>query len=353
MLIVPLQGIGQQVNPFELRKGKNNEQSVNVENESNDTSNFNIKVIEDTLQKPVINTSDEFLEDPSLSSELISEEEEVKEESSVVINPFSLINDTIAIQEVDVDTVESIAELDTTTSFDTLALKENISPPIEKVEPKIPLPKGGNLIVLWLSLLCGLLIAISINSKRNILSDLSKSIRNLNYMKSVQKEQKNGWSISYILFYLVFLLNITIFVRFLCVHFELPLLQYSYVFIGLFILSLIVLRHLSLYVISFMRKRLNEPLQYNFIIISSHILTGLVLLPINLFIAFSSPKIAIFMLYLGIVILVIAYLSRWFRAFLNSLRIILGHSFHFLLYLCSCEIVPILILIGYLRNLIS
>lgn len=352
-------GNAQQVNPFELKEG-NEKKIENQETDSNiDTGNFNVTLIEDSLKKP------EIVEEIISTQEAIVNTNEVEAPAQAIVedtpsnsNPFDLINDTLSGSETSIDTLSEEIEIDTINeSSSAISDTSNISeiPVIEEVKNimKPPVPKERNLFVLWASLFCGLLIAISINSKRNLLNEILKSFRNLSYMKLLQKEQKNGWSIPYILFYVVFLINICIFIRFVCIHYEIPVLQYSYIKIGVAILGLLALRHLSLYIISFMRKRLNEAMQYNFIIISSHIITGLVLIPINLFIAFASPNIAVFILYFGIGFIALAFLSRWFRAFINSLRLILGHSFHFLLYLCSCEIVPVIILIGYLRNLIG
>jgi hypothetical protein len=353
-------GNAQQVNPFELRTGTDTQVNKKDSTSNIDTGNFNITVIEDSLSKPVI-TEDveipEFSVPPVEEPTAISETQEVNEVDENR-NPFALINGTDNDEGIQQDTANTLEIIDTSAiSIDSLGIDQELGVPVEsesiinKKKPEIP--KSRNLIVLWASLFSGLLIALSINSKRNLIVEIWKSFRNLSYMKLLQKEQKNGWSIQYILFYVVFLINISIFIRFLCIHFKLPLLGYSYIKILIFVFAIIAIRHLCIYVISFMRKKLNEIIQYNFIIISTHIFTGLVLIPVNLCLAFASPKIALFMLYAGLSFVTIAYLSRCFRAFMNSLRIVLSHSFHFLLYLCSCEIVPILILIGYLRNLIA
>jgi hypothetical protein len=354
------------VNPFELKEKTESSVSVIKSSQTIDSGDFSVVVIEDSLQQPSINENIEEVPSQEIPVETTIVEatsEIIVNEPDVDINPFELQNqEDSGLGSDNIVADDSIENLDTLSS-DTItsdsiqngALIDEISTIEEsKSAVKVPTPNDGrNLIVFFACLFCGLLIAISLNARNTILSDIWKSFTNLNYMKLLQKEQQNGWSTPYIILYVVYLINVSFFIRFLCVHYELPLMKYSLWKIGLLILALLSLRHLSLYVLTFMRKRLNETLNYNFIIISINIITGLLLIPINLFLAYSGPGIVKVTLFVGIGIMSISFLTRWFRAFINSLRIIIGDSFHFLLYLCSCEIVPIIIMLGYLRNLIS
>ena len=369
---------GQQVNPFELRTSIDSSSIPQDSASSFSTSNGSIIVIEDSLQKPSIlpevetETASTLVNAESVEATVNTEEVspiQVTPEESVASNPFELIqvdgnkevdefiedglppkdsaDSSISLDVIDSSDAESIVPVDVTLD------DESVEQFINK-HNEVPVPaKSKNLLVFWASLFCGLLVAVSLNAKNNILLEIWKSFRNLNYMKLLQKEQKNGWSSPYIILFIVYLINVSIFVRFLAIEYKVPILEYSLWKIGLFITALVALRHISLYVIAFMRKRLSEPLNYNFIIISVNIMTGLLLLPINLFIAFSNDSISSAAISGGIIILCLSLVIRWFRAFVNSLRIIIGDSFHFLLYLCSCEIVPIIIVVGYVRNLIN
>jgi len=102
-----------------------------------------------------------------------------------------------------------------------------------------------------------------------------------------------------------------------------------------------------------LRKRLLDAINYSFIITTINLIVGLILIPINLIIAFGPEFLVNKTIIFGLVIVALTYLLRWLRGFLNSLRIIIGDSFHFLLYLCTCEIVPVMIIIGYVRSLIN
>ncbi len=347
----------QQVNPFEL-KDKSTETSNSPVLESvTDTGDYSVIVVEDSLTQPTINRLEKIEEK--------AEEEAQKERNNNAYNlnetetqvsqknPFELIQEPRQ-KESKLDTISDNILQDTLMTSDTIV--SEIYNSVEEEESTleidvIPIPKERNLIVFFMSLLSGLLIAVSLQSKRNILVEIWKSLRNLSFMKLLQKEQKNGLSTPYIILYFVYLINISFFVRFLCINYEVALFGYSLYKIAFFLFTLIVLRHFSLYVLSFMRTRLNEILQYNFIITTINLIVGVLLIPINLLVAFSNDSLAKFALFFGIGILLTSFLTRWFRAFINSLRVIIGDSFHFLLYLCSCEIVPIIILVGYIRNI--
>lgn len=369
---------GQQVNPFELRTSIDSSSNQQDSASSFSTSNGSIIVIEDSLQKPSIlpeveteaasmAENEETVEDVLVPAE--GSPISVTDDESVPANPFELIRED-ENDEVEDPVEDRLPPKDSSSSSSAIELldssdAESIVPVdvlIDKIDneastskrKEVPVPaKSKNLLVFWASLFCGLLVAVSLNAKNNILLEIWKSFRNLNYMKLLQKEHKNGWSSPYIILYIVYLINISIFVRFLAIKYNVPLFRYSLWKIALVVTVLVSLQHISLYVIAFMRKRLSEPLNYNFIIITINIMTGLILLPINLFIAFSNDSISSAAISGGLIILSLSLVIRWFRALVNSLRIIIGDSFHFLLYLCSCEIVPIIIVVGYVRNLIN
>ena len=293
---------------------------------------------------------------------------EIAPEKQISQNPFELVSRVInqeVIQEIPIsEQSESISNIvidtsseneiinDSLSSNNTVATLEDPLLELESDPNSLPL-KGKNLIVFLITLFCGLILSVAINSNRNILRKIWKSLRNLSYMKLLQKEERNGLSGGFIILYIIYVLNAAIFVRFLCLYYKIPFLNAN-LFGILFVLTLfILLRHLSLVLISYLRKRLPDAINYSFIITTINLILGLVLIPINLLIAFGPDFIANKTIVFGLVIIALSYLLRWFRGLLNSLRIIIGDSFHFLLYLCTCEIVPVMIIIGYVRSLIN
>lgn len=262
----------------------------------------------------------------------------------VVTNPFEL-------QLQDLPTAESSQVQEENLVQDSL--KQESKKTLISTMGSKPKPKANNIFVFWMSLISGLLIAIVLNSKRNIFTKILQALRNSNYLKLLQKEEFNGLNVRFILFNLVYVINMSIFLWFVFVYFEWPVLNYNIFLISIIVLLSVVLKHLSLHVLSYLRKRLPDALNFSFIIILNSSLTGILLIPINLMLAFGPENMFYQLIVAGIILIIISLLFRSFRGFVNSIRIVFNDSFHFLLYLCTCEIVPMLILIAYVRNLIN
>ena len=291
----------------------------------------------------------------------------IEENGQNQTNPFELISkvkDGVIAQETDNPNTSSADTSNSVPIVESLFSKEALAKDSSQVDlknegsslgkiAKPPPAKRKNLIVFLITLFCGLLLSVAINSDRNILGKIGKSLRNLNYMKLLQKEEKNGLSGGFVILHIIYIINAAIFLRFICLYFSIPFMNYNLYGILLTLSILLILRHFSLIIISFLRKRLPDAINYSFIITTVNLILGLVLIPINLLIAFGPEFIVNKTIIFGLVIVALSYLLRWFRGFLNSLRIVLGDSFHFLLYLCTCEIVPVMIFIGYVRSLIN
>lgn len=333
----------QGINPFELRDSTMNE-SVSVIAKDSTSSNSDLEIL-----KTIVGDSQPI--------EIVANEEEVvSDKENASNNPFELVeDDTITLRVDSIIMSTAVIQDQENDSSVGLSPKENQLTMNEKVvsKPIIPLPeKGSNTLAFVIALISGLLLSIVFTSKRSILSEINKSLRNMNYMKLFLKDERNGFSLPFLLLMVIYVLNISVFIRFLSFHFEISILDYSYWYILLFVIVLLIVRHASLTFISYLRKRLPDALQYSFIIMMINTIAGLSILPVNLLIAYGPESMTTRFMYLGIMIIVLLWILKWLQGFLNSIRIIIGDSFHFLLYLCACEIVPILICVGYVRNLI-
>jgi Domain of unknown function (DUF4271) len=87
-----------------------------------------------------------------------------------------------------------------------------------------------------------------------------------------------------------------------------------------------------------------EAARYNFLILVFCCVLGLFLLPANLFLAFRAGSTSFLPFWVAAVILVF-YLFRWGRSIGLFGSFVTKHLFHFLLYLCAVEILPILLII--------
>ncbi|MBK8819463.1 MAG: DUF4271 domain-containing protein [Saprospiraceae bacterium] len=85
-----------------------------------------------------------------------------------------------------------------------------------------------------------------------------------------------------------------------------------------------------------------------FSILSYHVFAGIILLPINLISAFAPDKISVFFIYLSLFFLFIVVLLKIIRGLIISLDFWNNNFFQFFIYLCTFEILPVLILVKFL-----
>lgn len=338
-----MSGSAQAVNPFELQD------SIIIEVESVDRADSTTEAVSETIPVPA--------EELNVSS--IESNKEIAKEDTQAVNPFELVEKDELTSRKDSSLIIGASGSGSIENSKSQVAGEKESETIldeiisEVSQPKVPVPnQSKNILTFIVALVSGLLLSIVFTSKRIILSEINKSLRNMNYMKLFLKDERNGFSLPFVLLMGIYALNVSVFIRFLSIYFEVAILAYNFWFILTVVILLLVVRHLSLTFISYLRKRLPDALQYSFIIMMINTIVGLVLLPINLLIAYGPEAMTTRVMYFGVFLVISLWILKWLQGFLNSIRIILGDSFHFLLYLCACEIVPILICIGYVRNLI-
>jgi len=205
--------------------------------------------------------------------------------------------------------------------------------------------KGSNAFLFWLNLLTAFIIAIVINTQRGALTKITKAITNENVLKLNHREEKKGVNGHYILLYFSFIVNAAIFAYLILYNMYEQSGWYVFQLCFFAILLIYVLRHIFLSFISSSFPIQKEVSLYGFTIQSFNLFIGIVLIPLNLIIAFGPEKIAVSLIYLTIVIVGLLLTLRAFRGLLIASRWISGNIFHFLLYLCAFEILPILLLI--------
>lgn len=87
---------------------------------------------------------------------------------------------------------------------------------------------------------------------------------------------------------------------------------------------------------------------YNYIIANGNKVVGMALTPILFLLVYSPETVKFFSLYTALTILGVAYLYRYVRSAIAANDVILMNKVHFFIYLCSVEIVPVLILLKLL-----
>ncbi len=209
---------------------------------------------------------------------------------------------------------------------------------------------GSNVFLFWLNLFTGLLLAIVINTQRGAISNILKGISNENMLKLNYREDKQGFKAQYILLYISFFINAAIFSYLLLYNiYEMNgILVFQYCLLGVLLLYLV--RHLFLWIVGKSFMILKESSLYGFTILCFNIFIGIVLIPINLIIAFGPEKMSIILIYITVIFIGILFVLRSIRGLIIASKFISTNLFHFLLYLCTFEILPILILIKVIGN---
>ncbi len=229
-----------------------------------------------------------------------------------------------------------------------LEITKKTKPNIRITQKKQFLERNLPFLLLFISLL---ILAFVVGFTKKTITNVIRSTYNENFMKLTNKQSNNGKSTAFLLLYSLFFINLALLI-FLFVKDRSDLhsgLLFMYIFTALVLAYLI--RHIFLFVMGSVFKDIKkEASQYSFTIEVFNICAGLALLPLNFFISFGSEKLAQFCLYLALAIFAIIFIIRTIRAILLSSRYLVRNKFHYFLYLCTCEIGPVFVLIKVLTD---
>lgn len=204
---------------------------------------------------------------------------------------------------------------------------------------------SSNTFIFWLSLLAGVLLAVVINIRRNTITRIAKSLLNENILKYNHREEKQGLSGYYLMLYSVFFITASIFLYLVAIHYGQPMGIKTFGTCAAAILAAYLSKHLVLKCVGLIYPVERESSLYGFTIETFNIIVGLLLLPLNLIIAFGPIAFSEIFLYLSLIIMFLLLVLRSFRGVLIATSYIQKYIFHFFLYLCVVEIVPVLLLI--------
>jgi hypothetical protein len=219
------------------------------------------------------------------------------------------------------------------------------SRPVEEIAPEA-LQSGRFRFVLVLIILGLLTLCVSLF--RSIIIKSYRSLLNDNFLNQVHREQGRITSWPYLVLYLLFLFQLGAFVY-------LSGLQRGWfpdadhwstlwMVVG-GVAGLIFLKHLVLFLMGAVYPLGKESGQYSFTIIIFGIIIGLVLIPFNLLLAYGPENLRTALFFGGVAVLLAFYLYRSLRGLFIGTGLISTHLFHFLLYICTVEIAPVLWLV--------
>ncbi len=121
----------------------------------------------------------------------------------------------------------------------------------------------------------------------------------------------------------------------------------SFYLIVLSVIFLIVLRYISIMASGFIFKTIELAVEQNRLYNSMEKGLGLILLPLLLFSIYTQSNI---FLYLSTMVFLLFVISRWVFTIAIGIRVSKFSWFHIILYLCTLEIIPLLLLLKTLEN---
>lgn len=192
-----------------------------------------------------------------------------------------------------------------------------------------------------------LLLVILVTLFRAIPGRVYRAFLNDNLLSQLHREQGSIVSPPYFLFYLFFFFNAGFFLYLLAWHYQVPVVGRHWLSFLLLTGGLAVLfagKHLLMKVLEAVLPVKKELRLYSFTIIIFSIALGILLIPFNLLIAYGPAEAVPGVITLALVAIALVMGFRFVRGIFIGARALAANLFHFLLYICTVEIAPALII---------
>ncbi len=263
--------------------------------------------------------------------------------------PASTEVETTDIQEIDNRLIKS------NNPFDV------VEQPINKPTPTLSSPKSSNSKIkevasetsknylFWTFFVVLAFFTTVVALARKRLEQSYQAFLNDNYLRQLHRVNQGKFSLGYFLLYLLFFVNVGIFIFLTANYFNanLPKTFGSIALVCLGVGAAFLIKHGLLFYVEKIFPISKEVKLYSFTIMIFSIILGIALLPINIFAAFASEGLTKIAIWIGLGAILAIYSFRSLRGLSIGSRYVMLHSFHFLLYLCAVEILPVLILIKF------
>jgi len=217
-------------------------------------------------------------------------------------------------------------------------------------EEEVGLPNLYRRFVFSVTIISLILLTSFISLFRSILLRVYRGILNENILNQVFRDKESIGPFPYLILYTLFFINGGFFLFLLGHQFNhMPWMTDPYLIqllkcIGV-LTGLLLLKHLVLSVIAYVFPVEKEMRLYNFMILAFNIILGIALVPINLIVAYSPEKATHTTVIALLFIIGSFYLFRHLRGLMIGNNYLVFHKFHFLLYICTVEIAPVMILL--------
>ncbi len=169
------------------------------------------------------------------------------------------------------------------------------------------------------------------------------------------KEQLLQDGVASLLINLLFLISTGLFITLVVKYQEWSLLPFNNLY-G-YVVALLVFIYLGKYIfVSFAGWVFNNRVvagSYTFLVLMVNRILGILLIPFTIFLAFAEDEYTKIVFTLSIILVLLLLLYRYFMSFASLRNDLKLNAFHFFLYLCSVEILPMLLLYKLMVNYIG
>ena len=272
------------------------------------------------------------------------------------VNPFDL-TDRLPAGEQPVEE-ETEARDSTTNPFDLRPAAE----PAEEIILAVPAADddgepGPNRSVIFIHLLLVLLVTSIWVLFRNLLQLCVRAIMNDNIMTQLYRRRSGGQISALWLCYLFFLLSAGFFLYLVASEYGLQLpvtgVWSSWLTFTLLVMGAVGFKLVLLTLIGRIYPLRKELSRYTFVFMVFSILVGILLVPLNLLISYAPGGFRHFFLLAGVGVLAVVYLLHLVRGLFIANQYVGSRPLHFLLYICTIEIAPLLLVYRYLSDALA
>lgn len=229
---------------------------------------------------------------------------------------------------------------------------EVIRDPVISPEP----PEKDDGFLFGLNIFLVLLTALILVFFRGLYRRGFRALFNDNLLGQLYRDREANALGPFLVGYFLFFLSAAFFVYLLLTYYglsapERPLLLYFFLIGALTLLFLG--KHLLLWLVGAIFPVSREMSRYSFTIMVFAIIIGLLLTPASLFISYVPETVREPLILLTLGMVAALYLLRSLRGLFIANRFVLGNLFHFLLYICTVEVAPVLVLYKIVLNNMS
>ncbi|HKK76605.1 MAG TPA: DUF4271 domain-containing protein [Saprospiraceae bacterium] len=249
---------------------------------------------------------------------------------------------------------DDVAEEATGNPFDIVPGRRSNTRPAEPLPEIKPLVSDGKeRFNFFITLVQLLLLASLVTLLRPILSQVLQAFLRDNLFNQLFRDRQGRGPFPFILLSILFYINVGWFIFHLLQEYKIDLpvgLVSQFGICVATVVMLLLLKYLLLLIIGYIFPVKEQIARYRFLITIFSIITGLALIPINLLLAYGPPTTGPTLIWIAIAVFAFIYIFRALRAILIANQKVSLFSFHFLLYICTIEIAPVLIFWKLISN---